>query len=121
MAFFIAVIANHSKNVSFGPGYTCYINTISENIKICIFYGLVLTTAVLLSFWFILSEVLIVFSKCNELFEDWDIFETSLAGFWKWGLGFIWLFVPDMNSFGVDWPIFMLTILVYIMYNKRRL
>lgn len=48
MAFFIAIIADHSKNIFFRPGY--YININNKSIRIYIFLGLVLTIIVFLIF-----------------------------------------------------------------------
>lgn len=122
IAFFIAVIVDYSKSIFFGLSRTCYIDIASGSIGICFFLGLVLTTAMLSVFliFFIrgLSSIFQVQRVIGGLKSLWS---WVLAGFWGWDLGFIWLLVLDMASLGVDWPISIVTTLLYIAYNEKGL
>ena len=120
MALFIAIIADYSENVSFGPG--CCVNTGSKDVKICFFLGLVLTTTVLSVFSILFFRGLdSVFGAQRVIQGLKGFWSWGLAGLWGWDLGFIRLFVPGVSKLGVDWPISTMTMLVYIMYSRRGL
>lgn len=113
MAFLIAIIADHSGSVSFGPG--CCIDTGSGSVRICFFSGLVLTTALLSIFQSLFFESLDNVLRVQRVIQGLGSFwGWGLASFWGWGLSLIWLLVTGVVSFSMDWPISTVIMLVHI-------